>query len=209
MNRSEALGRLGQRPPLLLTASVVVYTATIPAANWMISNVGEQTFPGGPHVIPVGFGYDAPSGVLMIGFALFARDMLQRLGGRSLALIAIAVGVVVSYIIADPAIATASAVAFALGELADFAVYTPLARRRLALAVLASGVVGGVIDSLVFLQMAFGSTAFWQGQVIGKTYIAALAGVAIWTVQKCATSRGRFPLETTYAERSNGQGSAS
>ncbi len=156
------------------------YAATIPLANWLIGHVGTQ-YGGGPHVIPVGFGYEAPSGVLAIGLALFLRDILQRAAGVRWAVLAIAAGVAVSYLVADPAIATASAAAFALGELSDLAIYTPIARRRRTLAVLVSGVVGAVVDSLVFLQIAFGSSAFWQGQVLGKSYMAALGALAIWT----------------------------
>ena len=52
------------------------YIATIPAANYMIGNVGTVCIPDGPCLIPVGFGVMAPSGVLMIGLAL----MLRRLG---------------------------------------------------------------------------------------------------------------------------------
>jgi uncharacterized PurR-regulated membrane protein YhhQ (DUF165 family) len=199
---------------LKATAALTAYLACIPGANWMINNVGTVEFPGGPHVIPVGFGYSAPSGVLLIGLALVARDAVQRLVGKRAVLAAIGVGVALSYLI-NPAIATASAVAFALGELADFVVFTPLERRSrvfipiphkehllrrahhggyeltttyevhtnyrwLALAVVVSGVVGGIIDTFVFLQIAFGSTMFWQGQIIGKTAMALLGGLVIW-----------------------------
>lgn len=165
------------------------YAATIPIANWMIGNVGTQHFPGGPHVIPVGFGYEAPSGVLAVGLALFLRDLLQRTAGKTLTLAAIAVGVVLSFVLADPAIATASAVAFALSELADFTVYTPLTKYSRPLAVLASGVVGAVVDSILFLQLAFGSTMFWQGQVVGKTYMAIVGAVLIWGWQRAVPDR--------------------
>ena len=53
----------------------------------------------------------------------------------------------------------ASAAAFLFSELADTAVYTPLARRRLISAVLASSLVGTIIDSTLFLWLAFGSVA--------------------------------------------------
>lgn len=168
--------------------ATAVYAASIPAANWMIQNVGTEAFPGGPHTIPVGFGFDAPSGVLMIGVALVARDAVHRLAGRNIALTAIAVGAALSYFIA-PSLAVASAAAFLLGELADLAVYTPLAKRRLVLAVIASGIVGGVIDSFVFLQLAFGSTDFWQGQVIGKTWMALIGGAALWLTRRAVSDR--------------------
>lgn len=166
-------------------AALVVYLACIPLANWTIQHVGTQQFPGGPHTIPVGFGYDAPSGVLWIGLALVARDVVQREWGKAVTLAAIAVGVALSYLVA-PSLAYASAVAFGLGELADFAVYTPLQRRHLYAAVLASGVVGAVIDSLVFLQVAFHSTRFWQGNVLGKVYMSVLALPVLLIVRRRA-----------------------
>lgn len=160
-------------------ASFWVYLLTIPLANWFINHVGSQGFPGGPHTIPVGFGFFAPSGVLLIGVALFARDYIQQQFGRKTTLAAIAIGVVISYLI-DPMVATASAVAFALGELSDFAVFTKIKKRSLVAAVIASGVIGGIIDSVVFLQIAFGSTMYWEGQVIGKTWMALFGGLLIW-----------------------------
>lgn len=166
----------------------VVYLATIPLANWMIQHVGTVEFPGGPHVIPVGFGLSAPSGVLLIGVALVARDAVQRWVGRSAAVAAILFGAGLSYFVA-PSLAMASAVAFGLGELADFAVYTPLAERRLPLAVLASGVVGALVDSLIFLQIAFGSTMYWQGNTLGKIWMSVLAFVVLVALRHRVVSR--------------------
>jgi uncharacterized PurR-regulated membrane protein YhhQ (DUF165 family) len=69
----------------------------------------------------------------------------------------------------------ASAAAFLLSEFADFAVYTPLARRRLVLAVVASSILGLVVDSIVFLWLAFGSLDFLVGQIVGKLWMVLLA----------------------------------
>ena len=69
----------------------------------------------------------------------------------------------------------ASAAAFLLSEFADFMVYTPLARRKLVLAVLASSAVGLVVDSIVFLWLAFGSIEFLFGQIVGKLWMVVLA----------------------------------
>jgi len=159
-----------------LVLALVVYMATIPLANWFIGHVGDVSFPGGPHTIPVGFGYSAPSGVLWIGVALVARDFVQRWAGKTPVLCAIAVGIGLSYAL-NPTIATASALAFGLGELVDFVVYTPLYRRHLIAAVVASGVAGAIIDTFVFLQIAFGSIMFWQGQIIGKVAVSVAAGL--------------------------------
>jgi uncharacterized PurR-regulated membrane protein YhhQ (DUF165 family) len=159
--------------------SLFIYLSTIPVANWFINNVGTQSFPEGPHTIPVGFGYQAPSGVLLIGIALFTRDFIQEQFGKQATLVAIAVGILISFFV-NPAVAVASAIAFALSELADFGVYTKIKRHTIIGAVVVSGIIGGIIDSFVFLQIAFGSTQFWQGQVIGKTWMALLGGLVIW-----------------------------
>ena len=148
---------------------------SIPAANWLIGNVGTFCVPEGPCLIPVAPGISAPSGVLMIGLALVLRDLVQRRLGFRWAAGAIFVGAGLSAFVAPPALVGASATAFLLSELADLGVYTPLQRRRLLLAVFASSVVGLMIDSIVFLYLAFGSFDFLTGQVIGKTWMVLLA----------------------------------
>ena len=154
----------------------VAFVATIPAANWMIGNVGTLCIPDGPCLIPVGFGLHAPSGVLLIGLALVLRDWLQHTAGRIWVTVAIAAGAGLSALVAPPALVIASAVAFLLSELADMAVYTPLARKRLFVAVAASGVVGAVVDSAIFLQLAFDSLDYVAGNTVGKIW-ASLAAV--------------------------------
>lgn len=160
---------------------LVAYIATIPAANWMIGNIGN-CIPNGPCLIPVGFGLSAPSGVLMVGLALVLRDFVHRTLGWQTAMAAIVVGVVLSFWTASPAIAIASAAAFALSELADLAVYAPLARKRLMMAIALSGVAGATVDSAVFLWLAFGSLDFVAGQIVGKLWatLAAVAVLAAW-----------------------------
>ncbi len=164
--------------------ALAVYIACIPAANWFIQHVGTQAFPGGPHTIPVGFGYQAPSGVLWIGLALVVRDAVQGTLGRTWVIGAIAVGAVLSYFVA-PSLAYASAVAFGLGELADFAVYTPLARKRLYLAVAASGVVGAVVDSWLFLWLAgFLTYDLWVGNTLGKVWMSLAALPVLFVLRR-------------------------
>lgn len=171
---------------LRLVALIAAFAATIPAANWLIGNVGNECIPSGPCLIPVGFGLSAPSGVLMIGAALVLRDMVHEAGGMRAALIAIAMGSVLSWMIAPPALVLASVAAFALAELADLAVYAPLRERRLALAVFASGVVGSVIDSGVFLWLAFGSLDFIAGQIVGKLWMSAAAAIVLLAMRRQA-----------------------
>jgi uncharacterized PurR-regulated membrane protein YhhQ (DUF165 family) len=163
-------------------AIFLAYLATIPLANWLIGNVGTFCVPNGPCLIPVGFGLSAPSGVLMIGAALVLRDAVQQLLGIRWAFAAIAVGVVLSILVAPPALVVASAVAFGIAELLDLAVYTPLRKRHLPLAVLASGVVGAVADSAAFLWLAFGSLEFMGGQLLGKLWMTLVVATVLWLI---------------------------
>ncbi len=162
------------------------YAATIPAANWIISNVGTVCEANGPCLIPVWPGILAPSGVLAIGIALVLRDLVHKKAGATVALVAIAVGTALSFWVAPPALARASALAFLFSELADFAVYAPLYRRRLVLAVVLSGVAGAIVDSALFLWLAFGDLSHLQGQVIGKLYATLIFAACL------ALSQGRF-----------------
>lgn len=159
---------------------IAAFAATVPAANWMIGNVG-WCIPDGPCLIPVGFGLMAPSGVLMVGAALALRDAVHSILGAKFALIAIALGVALSAAIAPPSLVVASAVAFMLSELSDFAVYAPLRRKSVPVAIISSGLVGSIMDSAVFLWIAFGSFDFIAGQVVGKlgiTLACALTALA-------------------------------
>ena len=144
-------------------------------------------------MIPVAPGIMAPSGVLMVGLALVLRDLVQRRLGARWAIAAILAGAALSALLAPPALVLASGAAFLLSELADFAVYTPLQRRRLVLAVVASGLVGLVIDSLLFLQLAFGSLDFLSGQIIGKAWIVLLSIPVIWGLRNWDQRRGVQP----------------
>lgn len=154
---------------------LVLFCLTVPMANWMIGNVGTACVPNGPCLIPVAPKLMAPSGVLMIGIALVLRDLVQRRLGFRFALAAIAIGTGLSAMVAPIALVVASASAFLLSELADLAVYTPLARKRMVAAVIASSMVGLVVDSIVFLWLAFGTLEYLAGQVVGKAWMVLLS----------------------------------
>jgi uncharacterized PurR-regulated membrane protein YhhQ (DUF165 family) len=166
------------------------FIACIPTANWMIGHVGTVCVPHGPCLVPVapwgpgGHPLMAPSGVLMIGLALVLRDLVQRRLGRSVAITAIVAGAALSGAVAPPQLIVASATAFLLSELADFAVYTPLQSRGLVLAVLASSVVGLVVDSVLFLWLAFGSLEYLAGQILGKLWMVLLALPVVHWIRK-------------------------
>ena len=154
---------------------LVGFGLCIPAANWLIGNVGTVCPPNSPCLIPVAPGVMAPSGVVTIGLAFVLRDLVQRRIGVKWAAVAVVLGAGLSAFFAPPALVVASGAAFLFSETADLAVYTPLQRRRLLLAVFASSVVGLIVDSILFLYLAFGSIEFLLGQVIGKSWMVLLA----------------------------------
>jgi hypothetical protein len=157
------------------TIFLLLFCLTIPAANWMIGNVGAVCALNGPCLVPVAPGVMAPSGVLMVGAALVLRDLVQRRLGIEFGVGAIIAGAALSAGLAPPSLVLASATAFLLSELADFVVYTPLARRRLVVAVIASSIAGLIVDSIVFLWLAFGSLEFLFGQIVGKLWMVLIA----------------------------------
>jgi hypothetical protein len=156
---------------------VVAYISTIYGANWALKTHG---------FIDIGFSLTAPAGVLFAGLAFTFRDMTHEALGRGWCIIAITVGAGLSYVIEDVGrIALASAVAFSVSELADMAVYEPLRRKGWLSAVAASNAVGLVMDSALFLWIAFGSLAFIEGLIVGKVYMTLIAIVGIWAWRRC------------------------
>lgn len=151
----------------------IAYIATIFGANWALETYG---------FINVGFGLTAPVGVLFAGLAFTFRDLLHESKGRGWAVAAIAIGAGLAYFV-SPTFALASAVAFGASELADFAVYTPLRKRHWLGAVTLSNTVGLVVDSALFLWLAFGSLDYITGQIVGKAYMTALAVGVLWIVR--------------------------
>jgi uncharacterized PurR-regulated membrane protein YhhQ (DUF165 family) len=172
---------------------LVLFCLTIPAANWMIGNVGLVCVAGGPCLLPVAPGLMAPSGVLMVGAALVLRDLVQRRLGIEFGIAAIIAGAALSAGLAPRSLVIASTAAFLLSEFVDFAVYTPLARRRLVLAVVASGLVGIVVDSLIFLWLAFGSLDFLGGQIVGKAWMVLLSVPLVAYLRRRDAKLGLYP----------------
>ena len=164
-------------------AVALIYLGSVVLANYMIGHVGTPTTHG-PHTLPVGFGLRAPSGVYIVGLSLVLRDVTQWTLGKTASLIALALGAALSYLVADPFVAVASAAAFGLSELLDFAIFTPLQKRTAAGAVLVAGLAGAALDSYVFLILAFHSTAFFTAQWLGKGYGIVLAALLVPAVRR-------------------------
>ena len=165
-----------------------VYAGAIIMSNWLIVHVGIPAGPG-VHLTPVGFGLYAPSGVWAAAVSFPARDIVQRTGGRWLGIAAILIGAAISWKISDPHIALASGITYLCSETADMAVYTPLQRRWFVPAVVMSGCVAIVVDSVLFLHLAgLYSDQALKGLILGKFWVILAAAPVTWML------RNRGPL---------------
>lgn len=162
---------------MLAATLAITYVGAVVAANYATTEWG---------MVPVGFGLTATAGTYMIGLLLIVRDSLQDAAGKGAVFAAIAVGAGVSYLVADPFIATASVAAFALAESVDFLIYTPLRERGYIRAALASNIVGAVVDTFIFLWVAgFPITHEGvSGQLVGKLTLTAAVIVAVATYRR-------------------------
>lgn len=157
------------------TVLTAAFLACILAANYVTTRYG---------MVPVGFGLVATAGTYFAGMTFILRDALQDIAGKRWTLAAIAAGAALSFIVADPFIAIASAVAFGLSELADLAVYTPLRKRGYIRAAIASNIVGSIVDTIAFLAIAgFPILAATPGQLVGKLAVTAAAVVLVAVIR--------------------------
>lgn len=159
------------------------FIGCILAANYVTTRYG---------MVPVGFGLIATAGTYFAGLSFVVRDSLHDAAGKWWTLAVIAIGAALSFLVSDPFIAIASAVAFGLSETADLAVYEPLRRRGYIRAAVASNVVGALIDTVAFLAIAgFPLWVALPGQLVGKLAVTAAAvGVvlAVRANRKAATA---------------------
>lgn len=159
-----------------LGIALVAYSSSVYLANYMSANFGQ---------VGVGFGLTVSAGTFAAGLALFVRDFVHRYGGVKWAFLGIALGAVVSWFLASPALAVASAVAFAGAELVDLGVFAKIKSKvGFIRAIIISNVISAPLDTVIFLQLShFGVT--WEGvigQFIGKIVWATLVPVALFLV---------------------------
>ena len=118
----------------------ILYMALIVLVNYAFTVVPVVALPDGTRWPPIS---------LAVGFVFVVRDFAQREIGHRV-LLAMLAGAALSYALAGAEVAIASAAAFLISELADWAVYS-FTRRPLSGRILYSSLVGTPIDSAVFL----------------------------------------------------------
>ncbi len=174
---------MSRKTTLVAAVAFVMYVGSIVGANYMIGHIGK-VIPGA-HVLPVGFGLYAPSGVYLASLALVSRDLLQRSAGTLPGVVAILLGAFISYFISSPKLAFASGFTFLVSETVDFAIFTPLAKRNFAAAVLVSGLFGEFVDSILFLTLAQIPLAIaLKGQLVGKMWVILLGSLISFILRR-------------------------
>lgn len=150
-----------------LAIAFAAHVAAIIAANILTARLG---------LVPVGFGLIVTAGTYAAGFALLARDFVQRIGGLRWSIAATLTAGLVSWFLASPGLAIASTVAFLVAELVDLLVFTPLRHRGFVRAALASNIVSAPIDTVAFLWIAGFPLTIEAvgGQFIGKVVWATV-----------------------------------
>lgn len=164
--------------------ALAAFLLSIPFANWWLDRHGLYD---APLLGPI------PSAVWVVGIAFVLRDVAQITLGRALAWTAIVVGAVLSWWLASPHLAVASGVAFAWSESTDALVFTPLANRggarAFVLGVSISGYAASVVDSALFVRIAFGSYAGWWQLTVAKIAFVVLATPVAYLIRQRVTRR--------------------
>lgn len=147
-----------------------LYLLLIAAANLLTAKFAPLVLAGGTLIVPVGS--------LFAGAVFILRDLVQMKHGRrktyTTILWASALSAVLSVSLGDTAhVAVASVVAFFVSEAADTETFSRL-RKSLAARILLSGVVGGCLDSFLFVIL--GLSPLGAGMIPWEAVPSAVLG---------------------------------
>lgn len=145
----------------------LVYIMLIPLVNWSFSWSPLLELPDGGMWSPFS---------IVVGLVLVFRDFAQREIGHYIFL-PLLIGVAISFAMARPEIAAASAVAFLFSEAVDWFMYT-FTKKPLSARVMISSIAGAPVDSIIYLtgaNMAIpGLFSWWTlGTMIASKLIGA------------------------------------
>ena len=143
-----------------------LYVFLIVAVNYAFSVVPLVKLPDGTLWPPVS---------LVVGFVFVVRDFAQREIGHRV-LLAMLAGAVISYFMASPIVAVASAAAFLVSEMTDWAIYS-FTRRPLSQRILFSSAISAPVDSIVFLA---GVGILSAAGVVAMTASKMIGALVVW-----------------------------
>lgn len=167
---------------------IILYLLSIAVANVLTAKFSPFVLFGGTFIVPVGS--------FLIGATFMLRDFVQVRHGRKVAyqtiFVALVLSGILSTIFGDTLyVAVASMLAFLVSEVIDTEVFSK-ARCSFAARVVVSGIVGGVIDSAVFVVVALSpltsSVLAWEQvpfAIIGQMAIKAVVQIlAVTTLRR-------------------------
>lgn len=147
-----------------------IYFAAVVIANIGFTHLPMIPLPGGEMFAPMS---------LLVGFIFVLRDFAQKDLGHAVWVPMIA-GIAVSYLLANPFVALASATAFAISEAVDWAVYTT-SKRTLRQRILISSAISTPVDSAVFMLMLgffswYGMAVMVASKMLGALFVFHMLG---------------------------------
>nr|WP_158459517.1 VUT family protein [Pseudomonas fluorescens] len=124
------------------------------------------------------------------GLVFILRDMVQTRYGHG-ALVAMLAALVLSYVTSEPAIALASATAFAISELIDWLVFS-VTRRPLRDRLWLSSAMSIPVDTFIFFGMIGALTPVVVGTAMASKFagVTVVWGVMVWRGRKGALGSG-------------------
>lgn len=128
-----------------------------------------------------------PPVALVVGFIFIARDFAQRVIGHWV-LVAMLIAAILSYFLADPFVAIASVVAFAVSELIDWVVYS-YTKRPFAQRILLSSLLATPVDTIVFLTI--------MGWLSVPSVLVMTASKIVGALIVCFLVRNRIEIESS------------
>lgn len=136
-----------------LMAAIVAMVVVVTASNILV------LYPVQAQLGPVNLADLLTWGAFTYPFAFLVTDLTNRYDGAQKARLVVVVGFVValglSFYLATPRIAIASAMAFLVGQLLDIAVFSRLRNRFWLIPPLTGSLLGSALDTLVFFTIAF------------------------------------------------------
>ncbi|MFZ2586852.1 MAG: hypothetical protein WAZ18_01825 [Alphaproteobacteria bacterium] len=166
------------RIPYLFT---FLYIASIPLTNLVFTRVP-------PWILPDGTAFSWAG--LLIGLLFILRDFCQREVGTHGALAAIALASFITYHLTTPELALAGLGAFAIAELADWAIFS-FTQKPLAERILYSSLLAGPLDTALFL---WGANSIFPG-------IFTWSGLVLYSLTKIMVAVGAYFVLTALARR--------
>jgi uncharacterized PurR-regulated membrane protein YhhQ (DUF165 family) len=177
---------------------IVLYLLSIAAANVLTAKYNPIPLHGGAILLP--------AGSFLAGATFVLRDLVQTKHGRKTAYHAIfgafILSIALSMALGDTAfVSLASLLAFVVSETADTEIFSR-SKRSFVWRVLASGIIGGTIDSVIFVLtglspltsgvLTWGQVPFAViGQMAAKAVVQLLAGAVLMKINR--NKRGGRP----------------